>query len=313
MDDNLEIKPIEVVAAVIRDADGKILIAKRSSDKHQGDKWEFPGGKVEQGESRRSALSRELNEELGIEIGHSSRLISIYHEYVDKSIYLDVYEVTQWFGEASGKEGQPIEWVSPDSLKQFEFPEANAPIIEAVSLPKLIKVLKPHTDFDAFKQQVMNSLETGYSLLMYSPESEAAHEESEHLSWLLDTVAEYSAEVLLQSPPALVRSDYNLHFSAKELLHLTEKPVAKRVSASCHSPGELFKAQRLGLDFVIIEPVLTRSLATGIDALGWPKFQSLASRINIPVYAAGGLSGKDLELAREYGAQGIVSSSLPES
>ena len=313
MDDNLEIKPIEVVAAVIRDADGKILIAKRSSDKHQGNKWEFPGGKVERGESRWSALFRELNEELGIEIGHSSRLISIYHEYADKSIYLDVYEVTQWLGEAVGKEGQPIEWVSPDNLKQFEFPAANAPIIEAVCLPKLIKVLKPHADFESFKQQVTNSLKTGYRLLMYSPEREAAYMEPEHLGWLLDMASEYSAEVLLQSPPALVRSDYSLHFSAKELLHLTEKPLAKRVSASCHSPGELFKAQRLGLDFVIIEPVLTRSVETGVDALGWPKFQSLANRINIPAYAAGGLSGKDLELAREYGAQGIVSSSLPES
>ena len=147
MDDNLEIKPIEVVAAVIRDADGKILIAKRRSDKHQGDKWEFPGGKVEQGESRRSALFRELHEELGIEIGHSSRLISIYHEYPDKSIYLDVYEVTQWQGEASGKEGQPIEWVAPENLGQFEFPEANAPIIEAVGLPKLIKVLRTARPF----------------------------------------------------------------------------------------------------------------------------------------------------------------------
>ena len=310
MEDELGRKPIEVVAAVIRDDEGKILIAQRPQNKHQGGKWEFPGGKVEAGESRRAALARELNEELGIEVGHSSRLISAYHEYEDKSIYLDVYEITQWDGAAIGREGQPIQWVSPSALNDFEFPDANRPIIEAATLPKFIKILKPIVTAESFENQVVSSLTSGRSFILHNfEETELTHEQ---LSWLLDTAASRGAEVVLQSPPPLVRNDYNLHLSTDELLKAQVKPEAKRVSATCYTPGELFKAQRLELDFIFIGPVLMNSFATEQKALGWPSFQSLVGRVNIPVYALGGLSGKDLELAREYGAQGIASTSIAE-
>lgn len=310
MEDELGRKPIEVVAAVIRDDDGNILIAKRPQDKHQGGKWEFPGGKVEAGESRRAALSRELFEELGIDVGHSARLISVYHEYEDKSIYLDVYEITQWSGTATGKEGQPVQWIRPASLNDFEFPEANKPIIEAAILPKFIKILKPVVTAESFEAQALASLASGQSFLMHNFEdTELTHEQ---LSWLLDTAAGRNVEVILQSPPPLVRHDYNLHLSADELLKTQVKPQAKRVSATCYSPGELFKAQRLGLDFIFIGPVLMNSVVNEQQTLGWPSFQSLVGRVNIPVYAIGGLSDKDLELSREYGAQGIASTSIAD-
>ena len=310
MEEELGRKPIEVVAAVIRDGDGNILIAQRPQNKHQGGKWEFPGGKVEAGESRRAALARELNEELGIEVGHSSRLISVYHEYEDKSIYLDVYEITQWEGTATGREGQPVQWVRPSALNDFEFPDANRPIIDAAILPKYIKILKPVATAESFESQAVSSLASGQSFVLHDfEETELTHEQ---LSWLLDTAASRGAEVVLQSPPPLVRHDYNLHLSTEELLKAQEKPEARRVSATCYTPGELFKAQRLGLDFIFIGPVLMNSLAKEQKALGWPAFQSLVGRVNIPVYAIGGMSGKDLELAREYGAQGIASTSIAE-
>ena len=308
MDEEQGVKPLEVVAAVIRGVDGRVLVAQRPINKHQGGKWEFPGGKVEQGESRRSALGRELNEELGIEISGSTRLISVYHEYEDKSIYLDVYEVTSWEGEPSGREGQPIKWLELDELKNYEFPAANAPIIEAACLPKLLKILKPVATDGAFRDQISTSLASGQKLFLHNyDEQPISHEQ---LNWFLDTAAEQSAEVIFQSPPALVRSDFGIHLNSEALLKIQEKPVAKRVSASCYSPGELFKAQRLGVDFILIEPVLMNLFSSGREALGWPMFQSLASRVNIPVYAAGGLSDKDLDLAREYGAQGIASTSF---
>ena len=309
-DEELGRKPIEVVAAVIRDGDGNILIAQRPQNKHQGGKWEFPGGKVEAGESRRAALARELNEELGIDIGRSARLISVYHEYEDKSIYLDVYEITQWEGTASGREGQPVQWVRPSALHDFEFPEANRPIIEAAILPKFIKILKPVATAESFENQVLSSLASGQSFVLHDfEETELTHEQ---LSWLLDTAESRNVEVVFQSPPPLVRHDYNLHLSPDELLKAQVKPEARRVSATCHTPGELFKAQRLGLNFIFIGPVLMNSLEREQKALGWPSFQSLVGRVNIPVYAVGGLSDKDLELAREYGAQGIASTSIAE-
>ena len=300
--------PIEVVAAVIRNSDGKILIAQRPIDKHQGGKWEFPGGKVEKGESRRSALLRELNEELDIEIGHSTRLISVYHEYEDKAIYLDVYDVRQWKGTAIGREGQAIEWVDEGHLLDYDFPAANASIVKAAMLPQQLKVLVFAADIDAYKSKVSADIDHGHRLFLqvFNEQNLASNPDHELINWLLDTAAKHKAVVMFQSPPPLVRSDYSLHLDADELFKAQDKPQAAQVSATCATSEELFKAQQLGLDFIIIGPVLLNSVGAQ-KALGWPTFQSLSARVNIPVYASGGVSEKDMELAREYGAQGIVS------
>ena len=136
-------KTIHVVAAVIYDQTREhILIAKRPDDKHQGGKWEFPGGKVETNESAKQALERELDEELGIQLFSLQTLkplIEIKHDYPDKSIFLDVYEVDQFSGrdyfagKAEGNEGQTICWVKIRELADFTFPEANFPILRAIN------------------------------------------------------------------------------------------------------------------------------------------------------------------------------------
>ena len=125
---------LHVVAAVIYDDNKQqVLIAKRPDDKHQGGKWEFPGGKVDEGESAAEALKRELFEELDIRISHFDRLIEIHHDYPDKSVFLDIYEVHQFSGEAIGKEGQDVRWVKLSKLSAFTFPDANVAIIEAIN------------------------------------------------------------------------------------------------------------------------------------------------------------------------------------
>jgi len=128
-------KRIHVAAAVIRSADGRILIARRPLDKHQGGLWEFPGGKVEAGESVQAALARELLEELGIEVTRAQPLIQVRHDYPDKQVLLDVWQVLAFQGEAHGAEGQPLAWVTASELDGFEFPAANRPIVSAAQLP----------------------------------------------------------------------------------------------------------------------------------------------------------------------------------
>lgn len=123
---------LHVAAAVIYDSAGNILIARRPVHKHKGGLWEFPGGKVEAQETAPEALARELYEELGISDISSQPLIQITHHYPERSVLLDVYCVTSFSGEALGCEGQPIQWVTPQTLLDFPFPEANQPIIEAV-------------------------------------------------------------------------------------------------------------------------------------------------------------------------------------
>ena len=107
----------------------KVLIALRSKQSHQGGLWEFPGGKVEEGESVEAALSRELKEELGIDIHSASSVMQISHDYNDKKVLLDVWSVTDFSGEPCGAEGQPVKWVSQALLQDYKFPEANKPIV----------------------------------------------------------------------------------------------------------------------------------------------------------------------------------------
>jgi len=125
-------KQILVAAAAILNPQGQLLIAKRSDDKHQGGLWEFPGGKVEVDESVETALKRELLEEIGIDTLQCEPLIRIEHDYSDKSVVLDVWIVSSFSGEATGLEGQPIEWIDPVDMDSYQFPEANLPIIAAL-------------------------------------------------------------------------------------------------------------------------------------------------------------------------------------
>lgn len=128
-------KRIHVAAAVIRAVDGRVLIAKRPLDKHQGGLWEFPGGKVEAGESVEAALARELAEELGITVTAAQPLIQVRHDYPDKQVLLDVWQVLAFSGEPHGAEGQPLAWVEPAQLPGYSFPAANRPIVAAARLP----------------------------------------------------------------------------------------------------------------------------------------------------------------------------------
>ncbi len=126
-------KTVHVVAGVIYNTDkSAVFIAKRASDQHQGDLWEFPGGKVESGESVETALFRELNEEIGISIVEFRPLIKISHDYPDKSIVLDVWEIDAFEGIPDGKEGQLAEWVDIDKLVTYPFPAANKLVLEQI-------------------------------------------------------------------------------------------------------------------------------------------------------------------------------------
>tara|TARA_R110000868_G_scaffold144960_5_gene364592 strand:- start:27156 stop:27602 length:447 start_codon:yes stop_codon:yes gene_type:complete len=123
---------VHVAVGVIINANNQILVAQRHAHQHQGGKWEFPGGKVEIGETVEQALSRELKEEVGIEVTQSESLTQIQHDYPDKSVLLDVQKVTGFIGNACGKEQQAIQWVSLDELTQFDMPEANHTILRCL-------------------------------------------------------------------------------------------------------------------------------------------------------------------------------------
>ncbi len=135
--ENLDIrdtdKPqIHVAVGVVWDERQRVLICLRKPDVHQGGKWEFPGGKVEAGEDIKQALTRELQEEVGITPISTTPLLKIKHDYPDRSVVLDVWQVHAFTDKPSGREGQKICWVCVEHLNLYPFPVANQAIIDVL-------------------------------------------------------------------------------------------------------------------------------------------------------------------------------------
>uniref|UniRef100_Q0HQL4 8-oxo-dGTP diphosphatase n=1 Tax=Shewanella sp. (strain MR-7) TaxID=60481 RepID=Q0HQL4_SHESR len=122
-------KRIHVAVGIILNPNGQILLAKRPEHLHQGGKWEFPGGKVEQGETVTQALIRELKEEVALIVSASEPFMALSYDYPDKQVLLDIHTVSEFTGEAQGLEGQQIAWVNKHELSQYDFPDANKPIL----------------------------------------------------------------------------------------------------------------------------------------------------------------------------------------
>lgn len=118
--------------AVIVNQQQQVLLALRHADQHQGNLWEFPGGKVKQNESVYDALVREIDEEVGLVIHSARQLVKVSHDYGDKTVLLDVWYVDQFSGKAQGREGQDLRWCALDQLRASDFPAANIDIISVL-------------------------------------------------------------------------------------------------------------------------------------------------------------------------------------
>lgn len=132
---------LHVVAGVLEDCQGRLLIAQRPVGKHLAGRWEFPGGKLARGESPLAGLKRELTEELGVTLEGAEPLIRLRHDYPDRHVLLDVWRVTGYRGVPRGLDGQALDWVAADDLPAIDLLEADRPIITALRLPRLARCL----------------------------------------------------------------------------------------------------------------------------------------------------------------------------
>jgi len=298
-----------VAAAIIRD--GKVLVARRHRDAHQGGLWEFPGGKVEPGEDAATALARELKEELGITVESATPLIEIPHDYADKSILLAVWQVNRFSGEARGCEGQPLAWVAIDELSQREFPQANLPVITALQLPPYYLITPdPAKEGELFMVRLEASLTAGVTLVQLRAKSLTRGEYKRLASRVKALCDRFGAALLLNSSAEMVvevGAD-GLHLSGRELMSLGTRPLGRsyRLSASCHDAAELKQAGAIGIDFAVLSPVMPTHTHPGAETLGWQPFQQWVKAASLPVYALGGMTLEDLPTAQQAGAQGVA-------
>ena len=304
-----------MAAAAIFDESGRVLITHRPAHLHQGGLWEFPGGKLEAGESASEALARELREEVGIELQQARPLIRVRHDYPDKSVLLDVWRVDAFRGEAHGREGQAFKWVLPGELSDYDFPAANLPIITAVNLPDSYLVTPdPGDDLAAFLAQLESRLRDGIRLVQLRAKSLSGEAYTNLARQCTDLCRRYDAQLMLNADPAVVTEvgARGVHLDSGRLKSLQQRPFdkagpnAKWVSASCHSLQQLEQAARLGADFVMLSPVAATASHPDTVPLGWAQFQALTDQASFPVYALGGMTVEDLELAFAHGAQGVA-------
>lgn len=313
-------KVVHVAAGVIRNSSGQILIAKRPDDTHQGGLWEFPGGKLEPGESVQSALIRELQEELGINSTELSPLIQIRHDYPDKSVLLDVWNVTAFDGDAQGREGQPVKWVAPRELDDYQFPAANTPIVMAAQLPERLLITGAEDSAETFLNKLESVLEQGFSLIQLRQKHWDHSQWQAALPHAMALCRDAGARLLLNTPPQNILEQYlddpvcalGIHLTSHQLGQMDAsllnalKDRALCVSASCHSSEELLNAEELGVDFVTLSPVEATSTHPDQAPMGWDEFETLVQGAKLPVFALGGLTGEHLKNSRNRGGQGVA-------
>ena len=302
---------IHVAAGALVDVHGRVLIAQRPSQVHQGGLWEFPGGKLEPSETPQQALARELAEELGIEIAACRPLIRVEHDYGDRRVRLDVYRVDAYQGTPVGREGQPLAWVGPWAMDPAQFPAADRPVIAALRLPSLYLITGPDpTDTDAFLGRLDLALETGIRLVQLRAHELPDADFSRLARRAYPLCRAAGARLLLNRDPAAV-GDLpcdGVHLTARRLRGLAERPKTplRLAGASCHDAEELRLAASLGLDYALLSPVKPTASHPSAPALGWSGFANLVASARLPVYALGGLGPEDQERCFARGGQGIA-------
>jgi 8-oxo-dGTP diphosphatase len=301
---------VHVAVGVLEDEQGRVLIARRPEHVHQGGLWEFPGGKVDPGETLTQALQRELWEELAIRVLTTQPLIRIPHHYTDKSVLLDVHKVTRFEGQPRGNEGQPVQWVSPHQFTQYQFPAANVPIVSALNLPDRMLITGAAPTMGEFLDKAEKALLEGVRLLQLRCPGLAERDYAALARLLAELCHQYGATLMCNTTVEHWRKLQlgGLHLNSMQLAACTERPVpvSVRLGASCHTSEEIERACALGVDYLALSPVAATASHPGVSPLGWERFAELVEQARVPVYALGGMTLAEISLARRLGAQGIA-------
>jgi 8-oxo-dGTP diphosphatase len=307
-------KLLQVAVGVVKNTEGQVLISRRDDSLHQGGLWEFPGGKIESTESAEQALVRELKEELNIDVISATPLITVNYQYPDLSVQLKVFLVERFSGDAKSCEGQPFKWVNPAELAKHAFPAANQPIITAAQLPPYYAILDD-ADESLLMVNLQKILARGIKLIQLRLKTLPLDTVKKFIEQAYPLCMQQGA-LLLMNSGVKNAEDFavdGIHLTSRHLMSATRRPAipsgsseqAYWVAASCHNLQELQHAQTIGVDFVVLAPVLATKTHPETEPLGWEQFAKLVFQINLPVYALGGLSESSLDVARQAGGQGI--------
>jgi 8-oxo-dGTP diphosphatase len=302
--------PVHVVAGVLTDARGRVLLARRTEGRDLAGAWEFPGGKVERGETPFQALDRELNEELGIRIHAMEPLIAVPQAYRDKRIVLDVYKVSRFSGKPRGRELQALAWSPQEKLRTYPMPPADRPVVAALTQPAAYLITPDTVGNPAqFVARIERALANGIRRLQLrfsglpAAETLALSAEAKRLC------DQAGAQMLVNGDAELAgKLGCGLHLKSAQLMALRDRPTPadQLLGASCHDEAQLRQAEAIGADFAVLGPVAQTPSHPDAEILGWDRFAALRELVSLPLYALGGMTPEDHDAARRNGAQGIA-------
>ena len=301
---------IDVAAAILIRPDGSVLLAQRPEGKVYAGYWEFPGGKVEPGESLRAALDRELVEELGVRPERAYPWVTQTFAYPHATVRLHFFRVTAWQGDPHGRENQRFAWSMPGRYGLEPMLPANTPLLDALSMPFEYGISNAlEMGERPFLDALERRLASGLKLVQIRDKPLPAAAREQLARDALARVRGFpGARLLVNGDESLARrvGADGVHYPAGQLAALKRRPDFALCGASAHTAADLAHAAELGFDLVVLGPVKATPTHPGARTLGWEGFDALAADCAIPVFALGGLVRADLETAWTHGAHGIA-------
>ena len=299
----------DVAVAVLERPDGAFLLAKRPHGRVYSGWWEFPGGKIEEGETPEGALAREVDEELGVQVRRAYPWITRLHTYPHARVRLHFFRVAEWAGAPHAREHEAIRWQRFGEPMATPMLPANAPVLAALSLPLECAVTSAETiGVGTMQERLARRLAGGLRLVQVRDKGMPSGEREAFARIVVGLAGGCGARVLVNSDLELARrvGAHGVHFAAHDLMALRARPAGLLVSASCHDSADLERAMNLDLDFAVLGPVKSTATLPGGTTLGWSRFAGLVRGTSIPIYAIGGLVMDDMDEARRSGAHGIA-------
>ena len=308
----------DVAVGVICREDGQILIGSRPQGKPWAGWWELPGGKIEPGEAVLQALTRELKEEIDIEVSQAWPWVTHVHRYPTTTVRLHFCRVTAWQGNPTALENQRLQWIRvEDALERKDLLPATYPPLGWLQIPHqyLISGVNHPDNFPAFLQRLERAFEQGIRLVQWrEPDWQQTHGEQpvyEAMHQVLALCQRHQARLMINSvhPESWWGQAHGVHLRARDALSLSHRPDLAPggwVGVSTHDPVQLCKAREIGADFAVLGPVLPTLTHPDGEPLGWDRFETWNLQAGLPVFALGGQSSGTLLTAWSRGAHGIA-------